>query len=419
MTTTLVTNDAVEFWPPAVKTAPYGLFHHVNWWPDARDEAQDETDSAVDLQELPNAQEHYRPGDEGDPLLTALEQGRGWCDSDLDPHADRFLLGGVRFRTFNYGESSSTGTWDGPWCSEPSYPPSQTKGGTRPGFPANYEPVTAWAFDMCDLTPYSYVETQMHAQQWLRLTAPNAVEQALATRMLSDAGTLPSAVDFTTALGQLEGAIAQTNTVGYIHAAPALASAASRSSQLVRHPDGTLTTHLGNVFGVVAPQFRDLVVTVDEGIAELGDLVRRADAAVRVAHLPTIEDRNAARRLVLDLTPPAPTRPAITKNDLARAQWAAVVADPAKPYSAALSQLLETHAVVAGQSVSDCLLAVLKRIDAAALSFGAELSASRRRNQSQARLWRHQRCHADKASGPRRASRAWGCHCHETANITT
>ena len=248
MTTTDVVNDAVEFWPPAVKTAPYGLFHHVNWWPEARDEAQDETDSAVDLQELPNAQEHYRPAYDRTPMLTALEQGRGWCDSDLDPHADRFLLGGVRFRTFNYGESSSTGTWDGPWCSTPTYPPSQTKGGTRPGFPANYEPVTAWAFDMCDLTPYSFVETQMHAQQWLRLTAPIAVEAALASRMLTDAGTLPSAVDFTTALGQLENAIGQTNTVGYIHAAPALASAASRSSQLVRHPDGTLTTHLGNVF---------------------------------------------------------------------------------------------------------------------------------------------------------------------------
>ena len=67
--------------------------------------------------------------------------------------------------------------------------------------------------------------------------------------MLTDAGTLPAAVDFTTALGQLENAIGQTNTVGYIHAAPALASAASRSSQLVRHPDGTLDDASGEHLG--------------------------------------------------------------------------------------------------------------------------------------------------------------------------
>lgn len=244
MTTSLVTGNAVEFWPPVVAPSPHGLLPAVAWWPD-----EAEGEGTFTLPEMPNARGMYPKFDSGrHDLLRALEAGRGWYDGD-DSDADRFLIAGVHFRTFNYGGSSSTGQWDESWCSPPTYHPSPTKSGTRPTDPDDYTPVVVWAYDQCDMSPYSYTEVKRNAQQWLRLLAPINVEQEFAVRMLADAGELPSAVDFTTALGQLEGAIAASGTVGYIHASATLASAAGRCSNIVHDKQtGQLKTHLGNIW---------------------------------------------------------------------------------------------------------------------------------------------------------------------------
>ena len=183
MPTSTITDKAVEFWPPLVEPSPNGLFAAIREW---------------------------NP-DPGGLYKDAVHD---------DTYPDRFLIGGVRVRTFNFGEETSTGVWDGPWCSTPTFPPSQVKSGTRPPFPDNYMPVTAWAFDMCDLNPDSRDEIIMHAKQWLQLTAQIDVERALAVRLLTDAAVVeisgtPSG-GFLYALGKIEAALGQTNTLGFV-----------------------------------------------------------------------------------------------------------------------------------------------------------------------------------------------------------
>jgi len=213
MTQSLITSVGVELWPPAVELRPHGLMAVMSatggWFP---------------------------------PPDPALAESQNLTRDD----PARWLTGGMHVRTFNYGFLDSTGIWTDPWC---LYPPTQVKGGTRPVLPNNFEPVTAWAFDYCDLTDYSHDEVNRNVRQWLKLQAPLTVETSLATRMLTDVGTLPAATSVLEAIGAVEGALGATNTVGYIHASPALAAAASTAGSICPDPDdGLLKTRLGNIW---------------------------------------------------------------------------------------------------------------------------------------------------------------------------
>jgi hypothetical protein len=194
----LTSQAPVEFWPPVAEPVDHGLLSVVDW--------------------------------EGDKQTSVSGQ------------PDRFLINGVRFRTWNYGSETSSGVWDQTWClpADGVVPtPGGAKLGTRPGFPPDYQPITPWASDYCDLTPDSTQQVELHAEQWLKLNGPIDVERAMAVRYLSDAGALSSTASFLTALGTIEAAIAATNIQGYVHAPANVAPLAANAHCLVKAEPGS------------------------------------------------------------------------------------------------------------------------------------------------------------------------------------
>jgi hypothetical protein len=158
-----------------------------------------------------------------------------WADNE----PLRFLGDGVRIRTHNFGGESASGVWHSSWCADPG---TEVKEGTRPDQPAPFQAITAWAFDQCGLSAPSQAEVRERAAHNLRLLAPVAVEREFAGRLLADTTPVPAA-DVAEAVGALEDALAETNTLGVLHAAPRWASRmppqlAVRSGSVLRSPGG-------------------------------------------------------------------------------------------------------------------------------------------------------------------------------------
>jgi hypothetical protein len=190
---------AVEFEAPLVNPAPYGLYAATTWTELADDEPA------------------------------------------------RWLGEGVRIRTHNYGGESAFGVWDATWCAEPG---SATKHGTRPPLPDPFAPVVVWAYDECDLTAPSQAEVRERAAQNLRLLEQSAVEREFAARLLADAGVPVTVAGLVAAVGELEVALAKTNTLGLLHAGAQWAAPAAEAGLAIKA--GTaLRTPLGHawVFG--------------------------------------------------------------------------------------------------------------------------------------------------------------------------
>ena len=162
----------------------------------------------------------------------------------------RFLAEGVKIRPWNYGGADAFGIWDEPWCATPGSDPESLKTGVRPDMdPDPFLPVTVWAFDECDPTTASQAEVQSRVQQILRLEEQTAVEQSFAARMSLDVAVLASAATLREAVSYLEGEIAKTNTVGFIHAGAQWATIGG--GEIVLSSGTGLRTILGNrwVFG--------------------------------------------------------------------------------------------------------------------------------------------------------------------------
>lgn len=132
----------------------------------------------------------------------------------------RWLDSGVEIRGANYGGQDASGVWDADWCTPPALD-GPRKEGERPGWLDPFPPTTVWAYDQCDLTAPSRAEVRQRAQQTLRLQEQVAVEREFAARLLAEAAALPggitSAASLRLAVGYIEGVLAQTNTVGFIH----------------------------------------------------------------------------------------------------------------------------------------------------------------------------------------------------------
>jgi len=182
-------------------------------------------------------------------LFLAIGANDGWV-KETGEGPDRFAIGGVRVRTINYGADGSSGVWNAPWCGDAD-PDTQIKNGARPSFPDIFEPIHVWAWDACDPTSQSRDYVRENATQWLQISEQNDVETAFATRLLNDAGTLPSTADFIAALGALEVAIAKTRIQAYIHASPRVAAQAAFNQVLLQDDHGQWHTPLGSmwVFG--------------------------------------------------------------------------------------------------------------------------------------------------------------------------
>lgn len=188
------------------------------------------------------------------PLANPSPQGlfaaTTWTDTPAGAPS-RFLTAGVDLRTHNFGGDTATGVWGASWCASPDdLTEDDIKDGARPTDLGTFEAMTVWAYDECDLTEPSQAEVLARVQQNLRLREPIAVERTFADRLLDDAPTPTAVADIIAAVGHLEAALALTNTLGLIHASPALMAAASAANLVIRTGTG-LTTPLGHrwVFG--------------------------------------------------------------------------------------------------------------------------------------------------------------------------
>lgn len=183
------------------------------------------------------------------PSPTGLFNGVQWFEDDAPL---RWLGSGVEVRVFNYGGEDSYGVWQAdPFDLTADLEREDVKAaGPLPVSPDVFQPFTSWAADACDLTQGSQAEVQTRAQQILRLQEQTAVEEVFAARLLADTGPAVSGGDLVDGLGFLEGLLAETNTVGAIHASAQLAAAAAHAG-LVRYSGTKMLTPMGHqwVFG--------------------------------------------------------------------------------------------------------------------------------------------------------------------------
>lgn len=196
------------------------------------------------------------------PSPNGLYAATSWTDETAP---NRWLAEGVVIRPHNYGGEGSFGIWTADWCAQPDdLTEDDIKTGTRPGVPDGFDPLVAWAYDECDMTPASQTEVQTRVQQNLRLMEQVAIEREFATRALADATALTTATSLVAAVGAIEAEFAKTNTVGFIHASPALAAPLADANQLVRS-GSSLKTVLGHTWvfggGYVAGLGTQLVAT--------------------------------------------------------------------------------------------------------------------------------------------------------------
>lgn len=183
------------------------------------------------------------------PAPLGLYAATSW--TEIGPNSASRHLNGVEVRPVgNYGGAGQFGLWPNDSCATGTEPdPALRKEGTRPEGLDPFESVTVWAYDECDLTEPSREEVQARALQVLRLEEQVAVEREFAERMKADAGTIDqTAPSLKLAVGCLEGALALTNTVGFIHAG---AQWASQEFGLVIRSGTRLVSPLGHtwVFG--------------------------------------------------------------------------------------------------------------------------------------------------------------------------
>jgi hypothetical protein len=173
-----------------------------------------------------------------------------WADA-AEGEALRWLPSGVQIRPQNYGGEDGVGVWGAPWCVDPDdLEPQDIKDGVRPDPDTNpFLATTVWSYDECDLTAPSQAEVRARVAQNLRILEPVMVEREFSVRLLADAGTPDTAVDIVGALAQLEGLLAETNTVGLIHANPMWLVSAAQANLLVRSGSSLRTPGVKFEFG--------------------------------------------------------------------------------------------------------------------------------------------------------------------------
>lgn len=198
--TTVTLNPVVFDAPLATPGAPYGLYAATAWQPD------------------------------GEPR--------------------RWIGAGQRIRTRNYGGASAFKAWTADWDGlQADLADDDVKTGVRPDDPDPYIAMTLVGTDSCEPGAVSEAEIRTRAQQVLLLNEQPEAEDEFAARLLADT-TPDSVADIVEAVGKLEGLLAKTTTLGFIHASAELAAAAAQA-QLVVRSGVSLKTPMGHtwVFG--------------------------------------------------------------------------------------------------------------------------------------------------------------------------
>jgi len=184
------------------------------------------------------------------PSPNGLYAATSWTEIGADEPSRH--LSGVEVRPVgNYGGAGQFGLWPNDSCATGAEPtPGLRKEGTRPSGLDPFDSVTVWAYDECDLTAPSRAEVQARALQVLRLEEQVAVEREFAERLKADAGVIAqTAASLKLAVGYLEGALALTNTVAFLHIGAQWVAGAAETGLFVRN--GTrLTSPLGHTWVV-------------------------------------------------------------------------------------------------------------------------------------------------------------------------
>ena len=207
----------------------------------------------------------------------------------------RWLGSGMDVRVFNYGGDTQFGVWTADWCAAEADldPETDLKRGERPDFPDTFLPLTTWAADYCDLRAQSRDEIRKRAEQVHRLQEPNEVEKHIAPRLLSDAGTATAAADIVAAVAVLEGQLAETNTIGVIHASATWAAHAAKNGLIVR-AGSTLRTPLGHLWvfgGGYVDALGDKLVATSPVFGWLGAVQTKDAPSLRVNEFMAVVER--------------------------------------------------------------------------------------------------------------------------------
>jgi hypothetical protein len=184
------------------------------------------------------------------PSPTGLFAATQWTDFG-EGSPLRWLPSGVDVRVYNFGGDDAFGVWTADWnAAESDLGEGDLKAGVRPEFPDTFLPLTTYGFDECDITAPSRDEIRTRAAQVHRIQEANAVETQVGERLLDDAPTPTSVASILAAVSHLEGVLAATNTLGFIHAGAQWAASAAQAQLIVRS-GSTLRTPLGHtwVFG--------------------------------------------------------------------------------------------------------------------------------------------------------------------------
>ena len=208
----------------------------------------------------------------------------------------RWLTAGVDVRAFNYGGDTQFGVWEPEWCAAEADldPETDLKRGERPDFPGTFLPLTTWAADYCDLRAPSRDEVRKRAAQVHRLQEPNAVEEHIAPRLLSDAGSAAAVADIVEAVSEFEKRFAQTSTVGVIHASAQWAARAAEKGQIVRS-GSTLRTPLGHLWvfgGGYATGLGDKLVATSPVYGWRGEVKYKDAPSLRVNEFLAVAERS-------------------------------------------------------------------------------------------------------------------------------
>lgn len=206
----------------------------------------------------------------------------------------RFISEGVRIWPHNYGGAGAFGVWGAGWCSDPG---EDLKTGARPSPHDPFAPITVWAYDQCDLTPESETDVQNRVLQNLRLLEQTAVENEVGARMLTDAGSPASATDLADAIGQLEAALAETQTIGVIHANPYYAAIACRFNGLLRYSGTKMITPMGHTWcfgGGYTNALTDTLVATSPVYGWRDDVVVRSTVKVEWNQFVAVAERSVS-----------------------------------------------------------------------------------------------------------------------------
>lgn len=168
------------------------------------------------------------------PLVAANNSGLygavNWLQDGTEPV--RFFDSGVEFRPQNTGLDTQVGVWTENWLvSAASIVTDKTQDRTT-DFPDAFTATVVYAWDHNyngDLTAESRSEVDARARHAMNLLEVPTVEGQVASRLVTDAGSVTTKTGLVATVGYLEGELAKKGIEGYFHVGAQYAAYASEA----------------------------------------------------------------------------------------------------------------------------------------------------------------------------------------------